>query len=296
MEYKVEECPYKVIYLDLTTRCNMKCNYCYKAGIEGKDMDIKYFEEVCKTLPHKVMFRFLGGEPTIHPDFLDFVRIARQHHHMPTTASNGKMYLDKSFVKGMKEVGGFYGITMSGGTTNREAYKVIDNDETCLEWKMKALNNLIKGNITTIVLSAIISRGLNEDTIGDFVDLAEKNRKNIKFLKFRSIAQLGRYVQSKPYSSKEFINKLRPRNFDENKIKVIYTTKESDLIDICKSRKCCHYFVYDNFLTVSFVEFGSDNSILCWKRGKLSNRMTVESFFGEMSKSAKNEEVFVQRK
>lgn len=289
-KHKVDENPFKVVYVDITTRCNMKCNFCYMNEIEGEDISVEYFEDVCKRLPSPVIFRFLGGEPTIHPNIIELLQIARKYKHFPTIASNGKRYLDKSFVKELKNIkGAYYGITMSGGITNRDAYKTIDGED-CLEWKVNALNNLLECGINTINLSAIIMRNLNEDTIREFVDLAENNKRQIRFLKFRPASELGRFIKTNPYTSKEFIKILKPKYFKLD-TKPIFTTTVPELIEICKSRECCYYFVYNNFLTVSFSEFTGDGALDCWKRGILDNNYNLVKLFSSIDQNKKQMEL-----
>jgi len=280
--YTVRECPYKMIYVNLTSRCNMNCNFCYMEGREEDDMKLEYFEEVCKQLPHRVVFRIAGGEPTIHPQFFDFIRIAKKYHHLPTIVSNGKKYLDKDFIKEAKDAGSgiAWCITLNGGWTNPEAYKFIDNED-CLEWKTQALNNLLEANIKRIALSSIVVKGLNEHVIGEFVNFAEKHRKNIRYLKFRAAGNIGRHIKSSPYTVQNFLNELFPVYFDLEKSKVVYTTNEPKLVEICKNRMCCHHFTYDKFLLVSFVDFATLNSALCWKRGKLDETLILNHFWGD---------------
>lgn len=279
--FLIDNCPFKVIYVDLTTKCNMKCNFCYQDGVEKDDIDIDYFEEVCKRLPHKVIFRLLGGEPTLHSNFIEILNISRKYGHFPTVASNGKKYLDKEFVKELSKIAGvYYGITMNGGLHNRKAYKIIDNSD-CLEWKIQALHNLLEAGIRTINLSAIIYRDLNYSTIQDFIKLAEKYRSQIKYLKLRSTSYIGAIDHVKTIDTQEFKNEIKPKYF-KKECKTIYTSKENSQINICKKRECCHYFIYDKFLTVSYVEFGNKNSKRCWKRGTLGNDFTFTKHFEQM--------------
>jgi len=292
--YEVSETPFKMIYVNLTSRCNMHCNFCYMEGREDDDMSLDYFEEVCKQLPHRVVFRMAGGEPTIHPKFFDFLRISKKYGHLPTIVSNGKKFLDKEFIKDIKNFGsgGVWCITLNGGWTNPDAYKLIDNED-CIEWKNKAISNLLEANIKRVALSAIIVKGLNEHVIGEFVDHASKYRKNIRYLKFRASGNIGRHVKTLPYTMDEFLNKLFLMYFDVEKSNTVYTSHIPELLEICKSRMCCHHFTYDKLLLVSFVEFATLGAALCWKRGKLDENFKTKSFFGEMSEYAKNKEISI---
>jgi MoaA/NifB/PqqE/SkfB family radical SAM enzyme len=256
--------------------------------IHKEDISIDYFTEICKTLPFKVIFRFLGGEPTLHPNILELLQIARQYHHIPTIASNGKKYLDKSFVKELKKIRGcFYGITMNGGISNNEAYNIIDNED-CLEWKNMALQNLLDYKINTINLSAMLMRNVNENVVPEFIKLAENNKNYIRFLKFRPASKLGRYIETDSYTTNDFINIFKNNYFKNSK--TIYTTNDPELQSICEKNKCCHYFIYDNFLTVSFSEFISDGSKNCWKRGYL-NDFELTKLFSTIAKTNKKKEI-----
>ncbi len=58
------------LYLQLTTRCNMRCAHCGFACTEtGKDMDFALFRSIILTLPPETAITLGGGEPTVHPDF-----------------------------------------------------------------------------------------------------------------------------------------------------------------------------------------------------------------------------------
>jgi len=66
------------MYVQITTRCNMKCGHCcYSCGPKGVDMDRLTFLKACKFAEDWGDGVFLGGgEPTVHPLFWDFVGIA----------------------------------------------------------------------------------------------------------------------------------------------------------------------------------------------------------------------------
>lgn len=97
VEYTVDTNPYKNIYVDITMRCDMDCNYCYNPLRSKSDMELDHFEEVCKRLPRPVDFKLLGGEPTMHPKFFQFITIAKSYGHSVFFASNGLRYNNPPF-------------------------------------------------------------------------------------------------------------------------------------------------------------------------------------------------------
>lgn len=63
------------ITIELTSRCNFRCSFCYKnAEGKGRDIDVEQIEWLKNHLVGKVKeVRLMGGEPTIHPYFSHIV-------------------------------------------------------------------------------------------------------------------------------------------------------------------------------------------------------------------------------
>lgn len=78
------------IYLETTTRCNLRCPMCVKfapgSRIEEMDLDPAAFERLIPVLPHVRRLILNGiGEPLLHPQLDAF--IARARAHLPTDGS-----------------------------------------------------------------------------------------------------------------------------------------------------------------------------------------------------------------
>jgi sulfatase maturation enzyme AslB (radical SAM superfamily) len=108
--------------IEVTTRCNMKCAHCARSCTEkGEDMSPHTFTaamEFCKQLrdlcgcnrdsisPASIRIVLSGGEPTIHPKFWDFVKIALDTIGMPVdvgVSTNGKRTEDALRLAKMAE-------------------------------------------------------------------------------------------------------------------------------------------------------------------------------------------------
>jgi len=67
------------MYIEITTRCNMKCAHCARDANEiGEDMTLDIFKqaiEVCVNL-NASSITLGGGEPTIHPEFMEMLNYA----------------------------------------------------------------------------------------------------------------------------------------------------------------------------------------------------------------------------
>jgi molybdenum cofactor biosynthesis enzyme MoaA len=283
-EYSVADNPYENIYVDLTYRCNMRCNYCYNPDRTTKDMDIGYFEEVCRRLPGPVSFRFVGGEPTLHPELINFIITAKKHGHHVSVVSNGLNFNNDSFMErlGSLDVAFATAITMNGGYSRRDAYIAIDNKD-CLEEKLSALENLRKFNIGRVTIACIVVRGINESVIGELIDLASNYSGIVRYIHFRTAAKVGRWTDTDPYTMPELKELVRPHftlsEFLPQCLNEISCQPDSGM-------DCCYRFRPTRRLQVSLIEFATGKSASCKKRGQLLfEGFIVQPYFANMIKA-----------
>ncbi len=278
--WSVDTNPFSTLYLDLTERCNMDCNYCYNPQRSKIDLDPEYFREVCRRLPSTVSWRFLGGEPVLHPHFFDFLDCALEHGHIVFFASNGLKYLNDSFMEKLAPYSGKIvpGLSIDGGTSDPELYREMNNRD-CLEEKLAALENLRRYGIGRVALSAIIVRDQNEHVMEELFLLAQEYRDVVRFIHYRSATKLGRWVETAPYDLEGLKQIARP----------VFTPKQ--MVPHCIGEincnggdgECCFRFRPNRLLQVSLIEFATERSAQCPYRGKvLSNDFQIESFFGNM--------------
>jgi molybdenum cofactor biosynthesis enzyme MoaA len=278
MEYPIEENPFESLGVDLTYQCNMSCNYCNNPLRSMANMDLSYFEEVCRRLPGYVHFKFLGGEPTLHPDFMGFIRAARSRKHEVTILSNGKRYTDTDFVKALADLDARFilGLSLDGGSSRDDVYHTINN-EHCLGWKMKALETLDKHFPGRVEISAIIVPGLNEDVVPQLLELAGRHHQIVRYIHFRTSAKVGRWGETPPYTLEQLKDIVRPF-FTEEQFQPQCLWETS----CAPGEGCggCYRFRPTPRLQISLVEFATQRAASCPKRGKLVDRkFLVQSFF-----------------
>ena len=283
IEYAINKNPYESLVVDITDRCNMTCNFCYNPVRSTSDMSLDDFKYFCANLPSPVLLKFCGGEPTLHPNILDLIRIAHQNGHRVHIVSNGTRYTDQIFMNSLKELtrsGTAFalGLSMDGGCANKHAYEVISGYD-CLQQKLEAFNSLVLYKLGRVGLSAIIIRGLNEDVVPQLVALAKQNT-IVRYLHFRSAGKVGRWIDTEPYSINELKGLVKHYfNEDEFKPKCVqepHCPPES-------GNECCYRFRPTDRLQISLIEFNSQRSTRCQKRGRLINKSyKIQPFFDSM--------------
>ena len=82
----------------LTERCNAACAYCFNAHLRNhEDMDIARYRQVLPYLRANGVghLRIMGGEPTVHPQFVEAYQLAQEHFPVVslfTNALNDKIF------------------------------------------------------------------------------------------------------------------------------------------------------------------------------------------------------------
>ncbi|MCE5195158.1 MAG: radical SAM protein [Nitrospiraceae bacterium] len=282
LEYSFKENPFESLYVDITKRCNMECSYCFNPERSPEDMPLKDFELLCSSLPFPVMIKLSGGEPTLHPEFPEFIKTAFKYGHRIYVISNGLRYTEPGFLDilmKIKRSGVRFsiGISMDGGYANRHAYEMI-NGRDCMQLKLDSFKAMVNSGLGRMSLTAIILRGLNEDVIPQLIELALKNDRSIRYVHFRNAGNVGRHKETKPYSIEELKDMTRvlfnEHQFQQRCIGESHCSLET-------GRNCCYRFRPTDRLQISLLEFYTEKAFLCHKRGriKVGSRKIEPLFF-----------------
>ena len=186
-------------YFYTTSRCNLKCPVCYEGM---RDVEEPSLETLCAQLPKRRGARvgLCGAEPTCRDDLPELIRAVSKRHAV-MLMTNGLKLADMKYVRSLKEAGLNYVIFSMNGL-NDDVFRRI-NGQALLDIKLKAMDNLEQLGISSI-LSATITRGLNEDQIGPLLEL-EKQKKCILQVRFRSMVEVGRHIEGGQYYMSELI-------------------------------------------------------------------------------------------
>ncbi|KUK18616.1 radical SAM protein, partial [Thermococcus sibiricus] len=90
----------KYLYVEITNRCNLRCEMCFKQYWEDEegDMDYNLFLKIlddAKEFPNLKMIYFGGiGEPFVHPHFMDMVKEVKRRGYAVGISTNGFLLTD----------------------------------------------------------------------------------------------------------------------------------------------------------------------------------------------------------
>jgi uncharacterized radical SAM superfamily Fe-S cluster-containing enzyme len=188
-----------VLTVDLTNRCNMMCDPCFMDANQVGYVHELSWEEIQEILDNALKIKprrqmsvqFSGGEPTMHPYFLDAVRYARKiGYNSVQAATNGIEFAkSKDFSRKAFEAGMRYAYLQFDGIGNdANSHRQVGN---LFDVKLRAIENMHEAGIEIVLVTTIVNN-VNNDQVGPIVKFAMDNPKKIAFVSFQPVSFTGR--------------------------------------------------------------------------------------------------------
>ena len=183
---KVQHNP-RMIFLDVTNRCNMNCPICI-ANIPSMGFEfnppLSYFEEVFKGLaqmdPKPTAVNLFGGEPTMRDDLFEIIEMARRYGLSPRIVTNGLKLADEEYCKRMCEEK--VHVLMAFDGLDPEIYQRLRKTPAAYPKKLKALENLKKHSRHKNTIMCCVARKINDKHMRSLIDFCHESRSFIKCL------------------------------------------------------------------------------------------------------------------
>ena len=161
--------------IEVNSGCNLDCPVCFAdSGRRQPDHFSLTREQVARMLDAFVtaeadpeVIQFSGGEPTIHPDILAFVAMARERGiRIVMVNTNGiRLAADRHFVRALAALGAHVYLQFDG---LEEATHRAMRGRDLRELKTRALEHCAREGVG-VTLVAAVERGVNDHEIGAIV-------------------------------------------------------------------------------------------------------------------------------
>ncbi len=179
----------------ITSACNLDCPICYTVN-KNDDAHMLSKESFQKTLDHLVknnqggemdIINFTGGEPTLHPELPELLRMSRRAGFRRLTIStNGLKLKDEKLVKELADEGARIVLSLD---TFDDAVDMKLLGATTVKRKLAVLDLLEKHDVTTTILPAVAA-GLNDKDVPKLLELVLQ-RPNICSLEMHTLTFTG---------------------------------------------------------------------------------------------------------
>jgi len=113
----------ETVHFAVTGRCDQACEGCFYSAQPGSEVRAEHapfslFEKVVRDAERAKVFQMAlgGGEPLLHPDIVDMVRLAREHGIVANITTNGNL-LNCEMASALKDAGvGQVQISLNGAS------------------------------------------------------------------------------------------------------------------------------------------------------------------------------------
>lgn len=189
------------VVIELTNDCNMPCSTCIASSLMGGQRYITEREfrrslEQAINLQGRIPILMLsGGEPTIHPAFLDFVAIVQEYkeiHHLMIISNGMRLAEERGFAERLADISRSTEIYLQFDSNDPEVLKTIRGADFS-QVRRKALDACHSANLQ-VTLVCIVNKNLNLHEVGSLVEFAfHENLKGVTFQPLRSTGRHDRF-------------------------------------------------------------------------------------------------------
>jgi hypothetical protein len=185
--------------IEVNDVCNLTCPVCF-AGSSPAHTNQRTLAEIEFMLDTLVeserepdLVQISGGEPTIHPQILDILKLAKSKpiRHIMINTNGIRIARDKEFVKQLAELRPGFEVYLQFDSMRRSALENLRGADL-RRIREQALANLEDAGIST-TLVCVVKKGVNDDEIGEIVRHA-LTYSCVRGITFQPIQDAGRNV------------------------------------------------------------------------------------------------------
>lgn len=182
--------------LSLTERCNLRCRYCMPAeGVPLKHHDRMLTFEEMERLARVLVgagvrkIRLTGGEPLVRKGAVDLAAMLGRIPGLETLAITTNGLLLERFLPGLADAG-VTAMNISLDTLRADRFEEITR-RPGLETVLEAIDLALAAGYRPLKINCVMMRDMNDDEIGDFIELTRERALDVRFIEFMPFAGNG---------------------------------------------------------------------------------------------------------
>ncbi len=211
----------KDLRISITDRCNFRCSYCMPE--EGTTWlprhELLSFEEILAlaeiftTVFYVESIRLTGGEPTVRAQLPRLVKLLaglKTHRGSPIDLSMTTNGASFSILADELRRAGLRRVNISLDTLDRAKFLSITKRDR-LEQVLAGIDAAIEAGFETVKINAVAMRGVNDDELIDFAELAREKSVIVRFIEFMPLDGSGLWTADSVLSAGEIVETISSR-------------------------------------------------------------------------------------
>ncbi len=234
--------------ISVTDRCNLRCSYCMPDGIKKVTHEkIMRNEEIVDLVKQAAAIgikkiRITGGEPMVRKGIITLVEDISNVDGIEEVTMTSNGLLLKGQIKELKDAG-LQRVNLSLDTMDEAKYKLLTKSKTMLDYR-GVIEELISNNMTPVKLNVVLMKGINDDEVESFIQLADEYDLLIRFIELMPIGHL-KFKWEEHYLPADDIIEKYPLILDSKGKNTIYYKTEGKRGEIGFINPISHKFCAD---------------------------------------------------
>ncbi len=170
------------VAIDVTNLCNQHCPICL-AYVDAMGFayhpPVEYFDKIFKHFVNndpRPNMCFFGGEPTVHRDFPEIMRLARSYGFQVQLFTNGIKLADKDYCAELCSMGIQVNFGFDG--TTPEIYRSLRGDNS-LPAKRRAFDNVVECGVNKLAVISTVALGINDENMKELLSFIHDYREHV---------------------------------------------------------------------------------------------------------------------
>jgi GTP 3',8-cyclase len=200
--------------ISITDRCNFRCIYCIPQEIVEwqKRSELLTYEEIFRLANLLVgigirKIRLTGGEPMVRRDAEKLVAILSQIPLLEDLAMTTNAYFLAGRVEGLIQAG-LKRLNVSLDSMNPRKFALITG-RNVLPRVLDGVRQAAASRLKPLKINVVLIRGVNDDEILDFVQLARENSCSVRFIEFMPLEGESSWKRDKVVTGTEILEVIQ---------------------------------------------------------------------------------------
>ncbi|MDR0655121.1 MAG: GTP 3',8-cyclase MoaA [Treponema sp.] len=181
------------VRLSLTSRCNLRCPYCYGEEIKPEPADELRPDEIAEIVSvlaeldiQKV--RLSGGEPLLRPDLEEIISAVSKTRGIRETVMTTNAQGLTQRLRALRNAG-LIRLNISLDSLQTERYRNMNGGS--LEEVLSSVDMALALDMLPLKINCVLLGGINDDEIEEFINMARERPLQIRFIELMPIGKLS---------------------------------------------------------------------------------------------------------